>query len=260
MMGGEEDLYFALDGAAEPDDLGLAWDAAERYAVTLLREALPEAQAAQVPAGELAAEAARFRSAARKWPYRQLARAAWGQRLRKRSPADDTDLWLDAAGALATMRGHIGAGSPLLESVTLLRPVDWLGAVTGLVRSGVNATATAEDLVRYARQCRETMSTKELGDEAVAYDPFAGGVADDESLRRGFEAALLCWEAIGAVSEQRWLTRLGWWGLPRALARAWNGDFDRADWADSGDGRERSWPGRAPSPAELGICEPPFAT
>ena len=33
--------------------------------VTLLREALPEAQAAPVPAGELAAEAARFRSAAR---------------------------------------------------------------------------------------------------------------------------------------------------------------------------------------------------
>jgi hypothetical protein len=86
-------------------------------------------------------------------------------------------------------------------------------------------------------------------------------VADDESLCRGFEAALLCWEAIGAVSEQRWLTRLGWWGLPRALARAWNGDFDRDAWADSAelDGREGSWPGRAPSPAELGIGEPPVA-
>ncbi len=121
-MGGEEGLYYAGDGVPGPDDLGLAWDAAERYAVTLLREALPEAQAAPVPAGELAAEAARFRSAARKWPYRQLARAAWGQRPRKRSPADDTDLWLDAAGAIATMRRHIGAGSPLLEPVTLLRP------------------------------------------------------------------------------------------------------------------------------------------
>jgi hypothetical protein len=103
------------------------------------------------------------------------------------------------------------------------------------------------------------MSTTEPGDEAVAYDPFAGGVVDDESLRRGFEAALLVWEAIGAVSEQRWLTRLGWWGLPRALARAWNGDFDRDAWADSAelDGREGSWPGWAPSPAELGIGEPP---
>ena len=67
MMGGEDGLYNAGDGTPGPDDLGLAWDAAERYAITLLREALPEAQAVPVPAGELAAEAARFRSAARKW-------------------------------------------------------------------------------------------------------------------------------------------------------------------------------------------------
>jgi hypothetical protein len=261
MMGGEEGLYNAWADVPGPDDPGLAWDAAERYAVTLLWEALPQARAVPVPAEELTAQAARFRSAARKWPYRQLARAARGQRPRKRSPDDDADLWLDAAGAMATMQGHIGADLRLLEPVTLLRPADWAGAVIGLVRSGVNTIATAGDLVRYARQCPEIMSTTEPGDEAVAYDPFAGGVADDESLRRGFEAALLVWEAIGAVSEQRWLTRLGWWGLPRALARAWNGDFDRAAWADSTefDGREGNWPGRAPSPAELGIGEPPVA-
>ena len=80
MMGGEDSLYYLRDGGPGPDDLGLAWDAAERYAVALLREALPEAQAVPVPAAELTAEAARFRSAARKWPYKQLARAAWGQR------------------------------------------------------------------------------------------------------------------------------------------------------------------------------------
>jgi hypothetical protein len=149
----------------------------------------------------------------------------------------------------------------LLEPVTVLRPADWAGAVIGLVHSGVNGIATAGDLVRYARRCPEIMSTAEPGDEAVAYDPFAGGVVDDESLCRGFEAALLVWEAIGAVSEQRWLTRLGWWGLPRALARAWNGDFDRAARVDSAefDSREGSWPGQAPSPAELGIREPPVA-
>jgi hypothetical protein len=257
MMSREESLYYAWDAAPGPDDLGLAWDAAERYAVRLLRDALPEAQAVPEPVEELSAAAARFRSAARKWPYRQLARAAWGERPRRRPPADDTDLWLDAAGVMATTRRHIGAGSPLLEPVTLLGPADWAGAVIGLVRSGVNTTATAGDLVRYARQCPEIMSTEEPGDEAVAYDPFAGGMADDESLGRGFEAALLCWEAIGAVSDQRWLTRLGWWGLPRALARAWNGDFDGAAWTDSADSREGSWPGRAASPAELGIYEPP---
>ena len=261
MMGGEGDLYNAWGGVPGPDDLDLAWDAAERYAVTLLREALPETQAVPAPVDELAAAAARFRSAARKWPYKQLARAAWGERPRKRPPADDTDLWLDAAGAMATMRGHIGAGSLLFEPVTVLRPADWAGAAIGLVRSGVNAIATAGELVRYARQCPEIRGTEEADDEVVAYDPFAGGVVDDESLCRGFEATLLVWEAIGAVSEQRWLTRLGWWGLPQALARAWNGDFDRAAWVGSDEfgSREGSWPGRAPSPAELGIGEPPVA-
>ena len=65
MTGGEEGLYYGPGGAPGPDDLGLAWDAVERYAVALLREALPEARAVPVPAGELTAEAARSRSAAR---------------------------------------------------------------------------------------------------------------------------------------------------------------------------------------------------
>lgn len=261
-MGGDDGWDDAWDGAPRADDLALAWDAAERHAVTVLREALPQAQAAPVPVEELTAAAARFRAAGRKWPYKQLARAAWGQRRRRRSPADDTDLWLDAAGAMATMRRHVGVDSPSLEPVTLLRPADWAGAVIGLVRSGVNTVATAGDLVRYARQCPEIGGAGETGEEAAAYDPFAGGLADDESLLRGFEVALLFWEAIGAVSEQRWLTRLGWWGLPRALARAWNGDFDRTAWVSTGefDGSGASWPGRAPSLTELGIREPPVGT
>jgi hypothetical protein len=267
MMRGEQKLFYAWDSAPRPNDLGLAWDAAESYAVTLLREALPEAQGVPVPVEELAAQITSFRSVARKGPCRQLARAAWGRRPPKRSPADDTDLWLDAAGAIATMRRHIGVDSPLLEPVALLRPADWAGAVIGMVHSGVNTIVTAEDLVRYARRCPEVTSTKEPSDEAVVYDPFASGAADDESLRRGFEAALLLWEAIGAVSEQRWLTRLGWWGLPRALARAWNGELDNAAWVNAADldgtgldGKEGSWTGQARSPAELGIREPPMAS
>ncbi len=261
-MGGGEGFHDARGGVPGPDDLCLAWDAAERYAVTLLRDALPQARGVPVPAAELAAAAARFRSVARKRPYRQLARASRGRRPRGRSPAGEADLWLDAAGAMATMRRHVGVDSPSLEPVTLLRPAHWAGAVIGLVRSGANAIATAGELVRYARQCPETMSTAEPGDEAAAYDPFAGGAVDDESLRRGFEVALLSWEAIGAVSEQQWLTPLGWWGLPRALARAWNGTFDETTWVSTAelDGTGGSWPGRAPSLAELGIREPPVAT
>ena len=70
----------------------------------------------------------------------------------------------------------------------------------GMVRSGANSIATVGDLVRYAGQCPETMGTREPDDDTPAYDPFAGGVVDDESLWRGFEAALQLWEAIGAVN------------------------------------------------------------
>ena len=253
-MGGEEDFYAVWGDPTGPDDVGLAWDAAEKYAVALLRQALPQARAVSAPAEELAIAAAGLRSTARKWPHKPLTRAPW----RKQLPVDDTELWLAAAGAVATMRLHLSIGSPLLEPVTLLRPADWAGAVIGLVRSGVNTIATAGDLVRYARQCPETAGSAEPSGETVAYDPFAGGLADDAALSRGFEVALLRWEAIGAVNEQRWLTRLGWWGLPRAFARAWNGDFDRDVWVDAtSGGKEGSWYGQAPSPAELGIREPP---
>ena len=262
-MGGGEGFHDSWLGVTGPDDLCLAWDAAERYGVTLLREALPQARGVPVPAGELAGATAQLRSAGRRRPYRQLARAARGQRPRGLSPADEADWWLEAAGAMATMRRHVGVDSPWLEPVTALRPADWAGAVIGLVRSGVNAVVTTADLVRYARDGAEITGAAEAGEDAAAYDPFAGGAVDDEALGRGFEVALLSWEAIGAVSEQRWLTQLGWWGLPRALALAWNGDFD-STWADADSaepgGADGSWPGRAPSLAELGIREPPVGT
>ena len=161
---------------------------------------------------------------------------------------------------MATIRRHRDVDSPSLAPMAVLRPADWAGAVIGVVRSGVNSAVTAEDLVCYARQSQDVVDTREAGEAAPAYDPFASVAEDDESLWRAFEAALLLWEAVGAVSDAWWLTGLGWWGLPRALALAWNGDFD-SDWADTplADLQERAWPGNEPSPEDLGIRPPPLA-
>jgi hypothetical protein len=264
-MGAQNDPFFTAYSISDPADSGLgdgqadlslAWDAAERYGVRLLRQALPDARWWPAPVADLSDAAARIRSAIRKWPCKQLARAAWG---RARPPADDTRLWLEAAGAVATMRHRPDVDSPSLASVCVLRPADWAGAVIGMVRSGVNSAVTAEDLVCYARQSPDAVDTEEADEAAPAYDPFASVAEDDESLRRAFEAALLLWEAVGAISDVWWLTRLGWWGLPRALALAWNGDFD-TDWADAPrvDLQERVWPGDEPSPEDLGIRPPPL--
>jgi hypothetical protein len=265
-MGAKEGSFFAGYGASDPADFGLAddeadlslaWDAAERYGVRLLRQALPEARWVPAPVTDLSDAAARIRSAVRKRPYKQLARAAWGS---TRLPADDTQLWLDAAGTMAAMRHHLDINSPSLASVSVLRPADWAGAVIGMVRSGVNSAVTAEDLVCYARESPDVADTREADEVGPAYDPFASVAEDDESLLRAFKASLLLWEAVGAISDAWWLTGLGWWGLPRALARAWNGDFDsdRADTAEV-DLQQRVWPGDEPNPEDLGIRPPPLA-
>jgi hypothetical protein len=253
---------FRGEGGPRPDDLDLAWDAADRYAVTLLWQALPEVRSAARPADELHAAAEAIRSNIRRPPYRHLARRVWG---RGRPPADDTDLWLDAAGAMATMGHHLDTDSRPLAALAVLRPADWAGAVIGLVRAGVAVPATGADLVRYARGCQEieTAAKHEPGHDDQAYDPFASGSDDDRTLARGFEAALMCWAAVDAVNEQCWLTGLGWWGLPRALARAWNTDFDAAGPAIANDSGEdhvphATWPGREAKPEELGIRRPPL--
>lgn len=263
----EDGSFFAAYGASDPAaasaddgtaDLSLAWDAAEQHGVRLLRLALPDARSWPVPVTDLSDAAARIRSAVRKRPFKQLARAAWGG---SRLPADDTQLWLEAAGAMAMMQQHPGTGSPSLAPVSVLRPADWAGAVIGMVRCGVNSAHTAEGLVGYARQpfdIAELRGADDAGD--AAYDPFASVAEDDESLLRAFRTAMRFWEALGVVSEMGWLTGLGWWGLPRALARAWNGDFD-SDWTDSTPAsvQERVWTGDQPKPEDLGISPPPLA-
>lgn len=209
------------------------------------------------PVVDLSDAAARIRSAVRKRPYKQLARAAWG---RSRPPADDTQLWLDAAGTMAAMRHHLHIDTSSLAPVSVLRPADWAGAVIGMVRSGVNSAVTAEDLVCYARESPGVADAREADGDGLAYDPFASVAEDDESLLNGFKAVLPFWEAVGAINDAWWLTGLGWWGLPRALARAWNGDFD-SDWADTAevDLEERVWPDGEPNPEDLGIRPPPLA-
>jgi hypothetical protein len=82
-----------------------------------------------------------------------------------------------------------------------LEHADWLGAVIGLVRSGPGSAAEPRDLVRLCNDCTEV----------------DGLVDPDETtiLEGAFESVL-----------DSWLTVLGNWLLPRALAWAWNADFD----------------------------------
>ena len=185
------------------------WQEADRAAVDLLREALPDVVSAKAPADALAEAAQRIRTHVADWPHRHLAAAAdWG----KQPPADDETLWIQAAGALVSMNGESGLGSHEESSLMTLQHGDWAGAVVGLARGGAGTRAWPEDLFELADKCPEIEGSYETDDR--------------EPIEFAFGLIVPIWEAVGALDEHRRLTPLGHWGLARALAWAWDGSMD----------------------------------
>jgi hypothetical protein len=199
------------DEQAEDDEEFLAqWEQAEAEAVEVLRQALPAPTLAPLPAGELQQACQHLRaSLGRHDPAVETLRRAAG--LDPPLPADDAELWLAAAGALIAMRESSGLDAELEASVMALELADWVGAVVGLVRGGVGASADPAVLVAAINDCPEVEGT---------VDP-----DDADLVELAFEVVLPTWEAVGAVDVDRRLTELGAWGLPRALARAWGSDL-----------------------------------
>lgn len=196
----------------EEDEFLREWEEADKAAVTLLREAIPEAVDAKAPTEELRGAAQRIRAGQADRPYRFAVGAAGWE---GKPPGEDRDLWIQTAGALIAMNGESGLGNHEEASLMALEHADWAGAVIGLVRSGVGTRSWPEDLFRFADECPEIEGS---------YDP-----DDREAIEFGYELIVPVWEAIGALDEHRRLTALGSWGLPRALAWAWADDLDTTE-------------------------------
>jgi hypothetical protein len=210
---GLDDL-FGLGDDFDDEEFFAAWEEADAGAVEVLREALPECLAATPPAGELRAAAERIRAgiAGGTVPYSYIRGAAgWSAKF----PEDDLDLWVEATCSL--IAGVDDFPMPIEQQTTImaLQHGDWAGAVIGLIRAGAGAPAGAEDLVGYADACPEIEGEADPEDVAI--------------IEEGFGHLVDLWEATGAIDAHGRLTELGWWGLPRALAWAWDGDFDTAD-------------------------------
>ncbi|MGI8332254.1 hypothetical protein ACRYCC_19980 [Actinomadura scrupuli] len=215
------------DPAADPDDADFAeledlfeldedeflaeWEEVEGGAVEVLRAALPGLVGAAPPEDDLHAAAGRIRAgiAAGREPYSYIPGGAGWSAV---PPADDRELWIGASGSLIAGFGEIPMSVQRQSTIMALQHGDWAGAVIGLVRAGTGAPAGPADLVEYADDCPEI--------EGKA-DP-----DDVEIIEAGFAHLLELWAATGAIDEHGRLSELGRWGLPRALAWAWNGDFD----------------------------------
>jgi hypothetical protein len=202
-----------VDGFNDEDDEQFLaeWDAAEQHAVQVVRKALASSLGAPPPEPDLRHAAAAIRDAVRQnsLPHRHIAGAAgWTGS----PPSNDKQCCVEAAGALIGMHEESGMGDDEVAMIMALEHADWLGAVIGLVRSGPGSAAKPRDLVRLINDCTEV----------------DGLVDQDETtiLEGAFDSVLDSWEAVGVVDDNRRLTVLGNWLLPRALAWAWNADFD----------------------------------
>ena len=79
---------------------------------------------------------------------------------------------------------------------------EWLDVAAALARGGPGTPASAADLARFA-------GAEDDGDD------------DLDVLVGWFSTVVELWRTLGVINDLEQLTRLGWWGLPEAVLRAW---------------------------------------
>jgi len=202
----------------ELDQFIADWEAVDRQAARVLREALGEHRGARVPGGDPDAISSRIREglAAGVYPFDWIGRAAGLDR--EPPPDDGTELLIRCVAATISPREETGLDPEEEAMLSSIEHADWIGAIVSAVRAGPGADASTRSLVAGIAACPEV----ELG---------PGGDSDDEVafLEAAFSVLAAPWRVLGMIDGEERLTDLGAWTLPRSLARAWGSDFDAAD-------------------------------
>jgi hypothetical protein len=192
-----------------------AYEEADRQAVRVLRRALVGARVTPPSAADVAIAAERVRGGigSGDYPLDWIGRAA-GLSDAGAFPSDDAELILQCAEATISPRNETRLDPEEDALIASLEHADWLGAVAALVRAGPGASAEPVALVAGIRSCPEVHAEGEFD-------------LDEEShVETAFELISLPWEVMGLIDQDRCLTPLGAWALPRALARAWGSDLN----------------------------------
>src|SRR5215471_174516 len=137
----------------DEDQLVESYEAQDRHAAQVLRQALPELAGLPEPAA-LRRVAADLRGGLLSTHpvLRPVVRAnGWSRDL----PPDDLQLWIEAAGALIRMKDDPGLSVEEQSLLMTLDPADLLGAVVGVVRAGVGSPAGPRPLTAHIDACPE---------------------------------------------------------------------------------------------------------
>jgi hypothetical protein len=202
----------------ELDQFIADWEAVDRQAARVLREALGEHRGVRIPDGEPDAIGSRIREglATGVYPFDWIGRAAGLDR--EALPDDGTELLLRCVAATISPREETGLDPEEEAMLDSIEHADWIGAIVSAVRAGPGTDASPRSLVAGIEVCPEV-------------EPGPGGVSDDDVafLHAAFSILAVPWRVLGMIDGEERLTDLGAWTLPRSLARAWSSDFDAED-------------------------------
>ncbi|MFF3665149.1 hypothetical protein [Microtetraspora malaysiensis] len=215
----------------QEEELFAAWDEEEAYALGELRRVLAELPEPPLPAKELRSAAVRLRVTLTEDSYPGNVLRACAGFDDGVLPDRDEDLWLAVAAGIASpvsdlpdeedaarffdLDGELSHEDSILASLCAINHADWLATVTTLARYGPGALASPERIARFIADSEDVAQDI----EDVLTEP-----EDLEATEMLFTAVTPLWAHLGIVDKAEVFTPLGWWGLPKALERAWSAD------------------------------------
>ncbi|WP_210158432.1 hypothetical protein [Microbispora oryzae] len=209
----------------QDQELYATWDEEEAYALSELQRVLEDLPEPPFPAADLRSAALRLRVTLTRTGYPGTILRACAGLEEDSLPESDEELWLTVAAGIASpisdlpdeedaarffdMDGELSHEDSILASLCAIHHADWLAAVTTLVRYGPGVLASPERIARFIADS-----------EDVDVEP--DEPEDLEATEMLFTAVTPLWAHLGIVDRSEVLTPLGWWGLPKALERAWS--------------------------------------
>ncbi|SEK39382.1 hypothetical protein [Nonomuraea pusilla] len=233
----------------EDEELSADLDEEEAFALSELRRVLGGLPEPPARPADLARAAARLRELLRVPGYPGNVLRACAGFDEEPPPAGDADLWLSVLAGIAGPVSDLPEADDTLEEFTdldrglseedttlaglcAIQHADWLAAVTALVRFGPGVLATPERIARLVAESEDVGGDVgrgldeieiEIGDLGVGWDDDLDDTDDDlHATEVLFGPVVALWGLLGVVDDDEVLTPLGWWGLPKALERAWS--------------------------------------